>query len=104
MSYHVYVLRSGTDDQNYVGCTNNLKRRFEEHNSGKVFSTKNRIPLALIYVETHLNRDGAFSREKFLKSGWGKNYLKKVMKNYLHDLQTFSSEKVRKVESKKLGG
>ncbi len=78
----VYVLRSQKDSYNYVGCTNNLKRRLEEHKKGKVFSTKNRRPLHMIYAEYYLNQQDAFAREKFLKTGWGKNYLKKVLANY----------------------
>ena len=82
MPYYVYVLHSGKDKSNYVGCTNNLKHRLSQHNSGKVFSTKNRRPLKIIYAEIYLNQQDAFAREKFLKSGWGKNYLKRVLKNY----------------------
>lgn len=86
----VYVLRSQKDDYNYVGCTNNLKRRMSEHENGKVPSTKKRRPLHMIYAEYYLNQQDAFAREQFLKTGWGKNYLKRVLKNYSR--------------SKKLGG
>ena len=67
----------------YTGYTNNLKRRFEEHNKGLVPSTKNRIPLNLIYFEGCLSQKDATKREKYLKSAWGKRYLKNRMKNYL---------------------
>ena len=93
MPYYVYVLRSSGDGNNYVGCTNNLKRRIEEHNSGKVYSTKHRRPIRVIYIEIYLNEKDAFAREKFLKTGWGKNYIKRVLKNYF-----------RSNEAKKLGG
>lgn len=86
------MLKSSVDGDNYVGCTNNLKRRLVLHNSGKVFSTSKRRPLVPIYVEVYLNQQDAFAREKFLKTGWGKNYIKRVLKNYF------------KGESKKLGG
>jgi len=88
MPNSVYVLRSKKDNFNYVGCTNNLKRRLVEHNNGKVFSTRDRRPFILIYAEYYLNQQDAFAREKFLKTGWGKNYLKRALKNW----------------SKKLGG
>lgn len=82
MPHYVYVLKSKSDRANYVGCTNNLKIRLKLHNSGEVFSTKKRLPLELIYCEIYLNQQDAYKREKFLKSGWGKNYIKKVLKNY----------------------
>ncbi|MBI4085387.1 MAG: GIY-YIG nuclease family protein [Candidatus Liptonbacteria bacterium] len=90
MPHFVYVLKSGAGGHNYVGCTNNLTKRLRLHNSGGVYSTKNRIPLKLIYSEIFLNQQDAFAREKFLKTGWGKNYLNRVLKRYL--------------KSKKLGG
>jgi len=82
MPHYVYVLESVNDGDKYVGCTNNLKKRLEEHNSGKVFSTKLRKPLKLIYCEVMLNQQDAYAREKFLKTGWGKNYLKRILRNY----------------------
>ncbi len=52
------------------------------HNSGKIFSTKLRLPLVLIYYEAYQNKEDAFQREKYLKTGWGRNYIKRVLKNY----------------------
>lgn len=49
--YYVYVLKSKVDGELYIGSTKNLKKRFVEHNTKKVFSTKNRTPLELIYYE-----------------------------------------------------
>jgi putative endonuclease len=89
-THFVYVLESLVDGDHYIGCTGNLKERLKLHNSGKVFSTKHRFPLKLIYVEIYPDQKDAFAREKFLKTGWGRNYLKRSLKNYL--------------ESKKLGG
>ncbi|MFZ5366335.1 MAG: GIY-YIG nuclease family protein [Patescibacteria group bacterium] len=80
--YHVYVLESLKDRKLYVGYTDNLKRRFEEHNSGEVAITKYRKPFRLIYYEAYLNQQDATSREKYFKTGWGRTHLKKVLKNY----------------------
>ncbi len=82
----MYVLRSQKDGDFYVGCTNNFERRFKEHNNGRSYSTKHRAPFKTVYVEIYLNQQDAFAREKFLKTGWGKNYLKRVLKNYLSEL------------------
>ena len=77
MFYYTYVLRSLKDGNLYVGWTNDLKSRFKEHNSGKVTTTKSRIPLELVYYEACLNKSGAVGREKQLKSGFGRSYLKR---------------------------
>ena len=81
--YFVYVLKSSKDGNNYVGYTPNLKVRIEKHNKGLVPATKNRRPLNLIYYEACLNKDDALHREKYLKTSWGKRYIKNRLKNYL---------------------
>ena len=72
-----------TDNNLYIGWTNNIKRRFLKHNTGKVLSTKNRRPLKLIYFEACLDKKQAIEREKALKSGFGRAYLKRRLKNNL---------------------
>ena len=66
----------------YVGYAKDLKRRIEQHNKGWVESTKNRRPLKLIYYEACLNQQDALHREKYLKTTYGKRYLKNRLKNY----------------------
>jgi putative endonuclease len=80
---YVYVLRSLHDEMFYVGFTKNLKTRLEAHNKGLVPSTKRRIPLQLVYWEGCLSQADATQREKYLKSAWGKRYIKNRLKNYL---------------------
>lgn len=80
--YYIYVLHSKKDDKLYVGYTSNLRKRLEEHNKGLVKSTKYRRPLELIYWEGCLNQQDATKREKYLKSSWGKRYLKNRLKEY----------------------
>jgi putative endonuclease len=81
--YYTYVLYSKKDEKFYTGFTQDLKLRFDQHNKGRVESTKNRRPLELIYYEACLNRDDATHREKYLKSYHGKTYIKKRLKSYL---------------------
>lgn len=81
--HYVYVLRSKIDQQFYVGLTNNLPARLEQHNAGLVSSTKRRAPFELLYWEGCLNRSDAAEREKYLKSAWGKRYLKTRLRRYL---------------------
>ncbi|MBI2021035.1 GIY-YIG nuclease family protein [Candidatus Giovannonibacteria bacterium] len=84
--YYVYVLKSKADGHLYTGCTKNLKARLEMHNCGNVESTKNRMPFVLVYYEAFLNKNDAFAREQWLKTGWGRNHLSKILKNYLKNL------------------
>jgi len=83
MFYYVYVLKSEKDGNNYVGYTSDLRERIILHNAGKVQSTKNRLPLKLIYFEGCLNQQDATKREKYLKSSWGKRYIKSRNENNL---------------------
>lgn len=83
MFYYVYVLKSKKDGMLYTGYTADLKNRLLQHNSGKINSTKNRIPLKLVYFEGCLNQQDATHREKYLKTAWGKRYLKGRIQNYL---------------------
>ncbi len=80
--YHTYVLQSEKDKKLYVGYTKNIKLRFEQHNKGLVPSTKNRQPLTLIYCETCTHQKDATKREKYLKTHYGKMFLKKRLKSY----------------------
>ena len=80
--YYTYVLLSKKDKKLYVGCTEDLKLRFEQHIKGLVNSTKNRRPLILIYYEACLKQKDAFKREKYLKTHYGKMFLKNRLKSY----------------------
>ena len=83
--HFVYILQSKSDMKMYVGCTNDLKKRLELHNSGKVSSTKYRRPFELIYYEVFVDKQDAFRREQWLKTGWGRNRLNKILINTLRD-------------------
>ena len=80
--YYTYVLESLKDGNHYTGYTENLRSRFEQHEKGEVDSTKNRRPLKLIYFEGCLNQKDALRREKYLKTHYGKMFLKKRLKSY----------------------
>jgi putative endonuclease len=64
---YVYILKSEKDKNLYIGSTNDLEKRFNEHNLGLVFSTKTRIPFALVYYEAYKSERDARNREKNLK-------------------------------------
>jgi putative endonuclease len=74
--YYTYVLLSAKDNNFYIGYTDNLDKRLRKHNSGLVRATKTRLPLKLVYFEACLNKCGAIKREKVLKTGFGRKYIK----------------------------
>jgi len=83
MMYYVYILQSLKDKGFYVGYSNDLRERLKLHNLGRITSTKSRRPFKLIYYDACLNQQDAIRREKYLKSSWGKKYIKNRLKFYL---------------------
>lgn len=75
--YYVYVIQSLKDNKLYIGYTNNLQRRFEEHNAGRNKVTKDRKPFRLLYYEACNQKNDALQRELQLKTGFGREYLKR---------------------------
>ena len=81
--FYVYVLHSLEDHGLYIGFSTNLNKRIAEHEHGASFATKYRGPWKLIYYEAYLERSDALGREKYLKSGAGRRFLRAQLKNYL---------------------
>ena len=81
--HNVYVLQN-PEGKFYIGYTRNILKRIQDHNSGKgTQTTKKYSPWKLVYFEAYLNQKDALGREKFLKGGSGKKYLKKQLKHFL---------------------
>ncbi|MBP6000780.1 MAG: GIY-YIG nuclease family protein [Flavobacterium sp.] len=76
MKYFVYILESEIDGRLYKGQTSDIDKRIKEHNSGKTKSTKGYKPWKLVYFEIFETRDEAVHREKYFKTGSGREYLK----------------------------
>lgn len=83
--FYTYLLLSLKDGKWYTGFSDDLKRRFEEHNKGLVYATRLRRPFKLIYYESCLNENDAKARETYLKSGMGKRFLKNRLKYFLNE-------------------
>lgn len=75
--YYVYIIKSLVKNFIYIGHTSNLRKRFKEHNLGKNKSTRNYIPFKLLYYEACNILTDAVKREKSLKTGFGRAYLKR---------------------------
>lgn len=84
--YYTYILLCA-DNLFYTGYTPDLRNRFKQHKLGKVISTKKRLPVELVYYEACINKEDALRREKTLKSGPGKTYLKKRLKRFLTSIR-----------------
>ena len=66
--WYLYILRSDTKDKIYIGSTNDLERRLEQHNRGHTKSTKRFVPWSFVYVEKFLEKKDARDRERQLKN------------------------------------
>ena len=80
--YYVYILLL-QNRKLYKGVTSNLKRRFFEHQQGKVTSTKKFRPVKLIYYEAYLLKSDATRRESFLKTSDGRKFLRRQISQVL---------------------
>jgi putative endonuclease len=83
--FYVYILQSRKDAGLYIGYSSDLKRRLKEHQQGRSFATSFRKPWRLIYYEAYTVEADALGREKYLKSGAGRRFLKAQLKHYLAD-------------------
>jgi putative endonuclease len=77
--WKVYVLRSVTNGRLYTGSTNRLDERLREHARGKTPYTRNAGPFELVYTEDAPDRLSARRRERFLKSGQGREEIKRIL-------------------------
>ena len=81
--FYVYVIESKKEGRWYTGFTEDLRKRFDKHHNGEVLSTKGRGPFTLIYYEACRDKYDAIARERYLKTGMGKRYLKNRLKRFL---------------------
>lgn len=82
MFFYTYILQSENDLEQYVGYTTDLRKRLEEHRMGRVFSTKGRLPLALVYYEACTESADAKQREKYLKITASRRFLAKRLRSF----------------------
>ena len=77
----IYILNSKKHNRYYIGCTSNLERRIDEHNNGKVSSTKAFARWSVVYIEKYATKSEAYEREKIIKSYKSGNAFKDLIKN-----------------------
>lgn len=83
--FYVYTIFSLKDKKFYTGYSTDLKRRLQEHAKGLSRATKFRRPFLLIHYEYFINETDAKARERFLKSGFGRDQLKQALKRTLKE-------------------
>jgi predicted GIY-YIG superfamily endonuclease len=75
--YYVYILRSKKDQSRYIGITNDLKRRLQEHNSGSAIYSSKKRPYQIIWCCIFVSKNKAYDFERYLKSSSGYAFTKK---------------------------
>ena len=78
-TFFVYAIVSEKDNRIYVGFSSDFEKRLKEHNAGKTKSTKGFRPWKLLYKEVIKGRIEARKKEKYYKSGIGKEFLKSLL-------------------------
>lgn len=79
---YVYILQSKKTQSLYIGHTSDVEKRLKEHNEGKSKATRPFRPYQLVFYEAFIHKKDAKEREEYLKSGWGRRAIKKMLKNY----------------------
>jgi len=83
MNYIVYILQSEVDNSFYIGYTSNVEKRLEEHNNGKSYYTKRKIPWKIVYREIFKTKRDAIIREKQLKNKKSHRFIESLIKELL---------------------
>ncbi len=88
LNYTLYILQSRVNGIFYIGTTDNLKARLEEHAAGQGFAFRFKLPFQLVYFESNLSFHKAKRRERFLKSAAGKKVITSLLVSQKHRLTT----------------
>ena len=92
--FYVYLLHSAQDAGLYIGFCTDLRRRLNEHKNGASQATNFRGPWSLIYYEAYIDEVDVIGRERYLKSGGGRKFLRSQLRNYFatHQLRTKATD------------
>ena len=77
--YFVYVLYSEKFDRTYTGMTTDVIKRLKQHNAQQNRSTKAYVPWKIIFTEEFKTRKEAREKEKYLKTGVGRDFIKTLV-------------------------
>jgi putative endonuclease len=76
--FYVYVLKSGKTGRRYIGSCEYLDDRLRRHNAGESKATKHGIPWILLHAESFATRSAAITKERYYKSGRGRDELARI--------------------------
>jgi putative endonuclease len=89
MKGYTYILQC-RDGSYYIGSTQDLMRRFWQHQNGfGANHTAHRLPVRLVYYETHHRVDAAFKREKQLQ-GWSRKKKEALINGFIDRLHEYA--------------
>lgn len=77
----IYIIESASSGKYYIGCTNDINRRLNEHNKGLSRYTRNKGPWVLKYKEEYNTLSEARKREKQIKSWKKRKFIEKLFIN-----------------------
>jgi putative endonuclease len=77
--FYVYILRSGKTRRRYVGSCEDLDDRVRRHNAGEAKATRHGIPWKLVHTESFLTRREAVKKERYYKTGHGRDELDRLV-------------------------
>ncbi len=85
--FYVYIIENSLNSGWYIGFSTDVERRLEEHNTkiGSSHTRKAKGDWKLIYLEGYIDKRDALGREKYLKSGSGRKYIKKQLVHYIEN-------------------
>ena len=79
--HYVYMLHSDRLGKYYVGRTENISKRLEDHNAGRSTYTKRGRPWALVYEESFEEKADAVAREKEIEKRKSRRYIEKLVQS-----------------------
>ena len=86
--FYVYIIENTLNNGWYIGFSTDVERRLEEHNAkiGSEHTRKTKGDWKIIYLEGYIDKRDALGREKYLKSGSGRKYIKKQLVHYIENI------------------
>jgi len=79
--FYLYVLRSQKTGGLYVGSTTDVEKRLQRHNRGDAKSTRHGVPWAALHTESFITRSEAVRRERYYKTGRGREEIQRLLAN-----------------------
>ena len=80
--FFVYIIKSLKDESFYIGQTDDIEKRIEQHNQGLSKYTSKKMPWELVYKEEYTSREDAMKREYFLKKQRNRSFYNRLAEEF----------------------